>query len=343
MKLKSKTELSNRLEKIEAAYLLALRVAGLVAASLCLLAALFFAGDALWRFAVPTKVSPEPTSVNTEALARMVSAAPEATATTSSKSDPYKAAHDVFKRDVWPKYYGIYAKAAQTYRNDQAPVVSSDKMMDSLGYDLASYREASEEGDGLAPVVRLVNDATYQQTALHHVGEIFNSPAVKARLNAFTRAAKSREVCTTTPVTQTVRQVCGYYYVYDCSYTRTVQQRRCENHFPENVLSPAAAFEKADLVFAMEWADDETRKANIAQAKSDDRQALRDGIGPRFQMALVILAGFLVVMFFFLLIAIERHLRPAKPAQAEPSIKTDTPNADTPPTDTSDKEPDSWL
>lgn len=102
---------------------------------------------------------------------------------------------------------------------------------------------------------------------------------------------------------------CGYYYVYDCSFTRTVQDRRCEAVFPETVMTPAAAFERADAVFASNWLADEALKRNDAAETSSKRQLLRDGIGPRLHLAVLVIGGFFTVMFFFLLVAIERHLR----------------------------------
>lgn len=305
---------AERLERVETAYLHALRVAGLLIATLCLIAALFFAGNALWRAFINTEVAPEPTSVNTATLAQQVASPPsEANGNGNSAGDPAKAMHDRFKKDFWPKYYAIYQRAYQQNRNTADRLVSSDDMLAVLRYDLDSYREAlsadSFEGKSVS---RMVTDTTYQAAALKHVGEIMAAPPVQARLNSYKTATKSEQRCTTTPRVERVNQVCGYYYVYDCSFTRTVQDRRCEAVFPETVMTPAAAFERGDATFASAWLSDEETKAATASDESQRRQMQRAQIGPNLQLALIIIGGFFTVMFFFLLVAIERHLRPRK-------------------------------
>ena len=302
----------DRLDRIETAYLQALRIAGLVVATLCLLGALFFVGDALWRVAVKTDVDPEPTAVDVAELARLVAAPASETDHDAGNQDLVQKTHDAFKRDVWPKYYAIYKKAAEQYPNASDAIISSDNMMAGLGYDLDTYRsvlDADANGHADETVRRMISDATYQQAAIDHVSRIMAAQPIAAKLGAYKSATKSEERCTTTPRTEHVQRVCGYYYVYDCSFTRTVQDRRCEAVFPETVMTPAAAFERADAVFASSWLADEALKRNDAAETSSKRQLLRDGIGPRLHLALLIIGGFFTVMFFFLLVAIERHLR----------------------------------
>ncbi|MHC3126839.1 hypothetical protein OB03_05775 [Brevundimonas sp. GN22] len=298
-----------RLERIETAYLQALRIGGLLVATLCLLGALYFAGDALWRLAVKTEVAPEATAVDTAALAREVATQPKAS--DAKDTDYLKSEHDRFAKDVWPKYYSIYKKAFDAHRNTSDQLISSDDMMAALGYDLDSYRQAyaDDAPDYIKSIRRMVDDAAYQQAALKHVQEIMTAAPVVSKLTAYKSASKSEQRCTTTPRTERVARVCGYYYVYDCSYTRTVQDRRCEAVFPDSVMTPAAAFERADAVFASSWLGDEAAKRSTAVEESEKRQLLRGGIGPRLQLAFLIIGGFFVVMFFFLLVAIERHLR----------------------------------
>lgn len=315
MKLKSWYK-AERLERVETAYLHALRIAGLLIATLCLIAALVFAANATWRLFINTRVAPEATSVDTALMAQQVASPPssDGNSDTPSAQDPLKASHDRFKKDVWPKYYAIYQRAYQQNRNTADRLVSSDDMLAVLRYDLDSYRTAVEDESFKAlSVRRMVTDSAYQAAALKHVGEVMAATPVLARLNSYKTASKSEQRCTTTPRTERINQTCGYYYVYDCSYTRTVQDRRCEAVFPENIMTPAAAFERADATFASAWLLDENAKAETAAGESLRREQQRAEIGPNLQRALVIIGGFFTVMFFFLLVAIERHLRPKKP------------------------------
>lgn len=315
MKLKSWFK-AERLERVETAYLHALRIAGLLIATLCLIAALIFAANATWRLFINTKVEPQATSVDTALLAQQVASPPAAGGGNSAASanDPVKASHDKFKKDVWPKYYAIYQNTYQQHRNTADRLIPSDDMLAVLRYDLDSYRAAIEdEGFEALSVRRMVTDSGYQAAALKHVGEVMTATPVKAHLNSYKTATKSEQRCTTTPRTERVNQTCGYYYVYDCSYTRTIQDRRCEAVFPETVMTPAAAFERADATFASAWLTDENAKAETAAGESMRRELQRAEIGPNLQLALIIIGGFFTVMFFFLLVAIERHLRPKKP------------------------------
>lgn len=307
---------SGRLERVEAAYLQALRVAGLLIATLCLIAALFFAGNALWRLTVSTDVKPEQTAVNTANIAqKVVNTEDASTAVSSGSTDTARQVHDAFKKDVWPKYYAIYDSAFQNNRNRADSKVSSDDMMAQMGYDLDTYKQAYDaEGEfGSERIIRMVTDPSYQSAALKHVTEVMGSNAVKAKLNSYKAATKSEQKCSSTPRSVYVSRICGnYYYSYECGSTQTVYDRQCEAVFPDSIITPAIAFARADVLFAIDWLSDEETKAAIANAEREERMLTRAGIGPNLQLALVIIAGFFVVMFFFLLVAIERHLRPHK-------------------------------
>lgn len=311
---------TENLERLESAYLQALRIAGLVIATLCLIAAIAFAANALWRLAVTTDVAPEPTSVDSSTIAQQIVAQsePQGNDKTGDASDPATIAYNEFKSDFWPKYYEVYKSAYQKYTNNSDPLVESDELIVQLGYTLDFFRETLGENDfGEAAVYadriqRMVSDPSYQEAALKHVTEAMNASVLQPKFSAYKTATKSEERCTTTPRSERVRRTCGYYYVYDCSYTRTVQVRRCEAVFPETVLTPAMAFARADMIFAESWLYDEAIKRDIARTERAKRQETRAAIGPNLQLALMIIAGFFVVMFFFLLVAIERHLRPKK-------------------------------
>lgn len=322
-----------QLERVESAYLHALRVAGLLIATLCLIAAIVFAANASWRLFVKTDIQPEATAVDTNSIALAIAAERDESKSSTSANDSISVAHDVFKKNVWPKYYDIYKTAHQKHLNSADTLISSDDLMAALSYDLATYRQAmasSDEAEVMESyyaqrILRMINSKSYQDVALKHVAEVIAAPAVQTRLTQYKGASKSEQRCTTTPRSERVYQTCGYYYVYDCSYTRTVQDRRCEAVFPESVLTPVAAFEQADRLFAEEWMSDEDMKSDVAADIRAERMETRSKIAPNLQMALAIIGGFFIVMFFFLLVAIERHLRPAKP---NAQVETKTENND---------------
>lgn len=301
---------SGRLDRIETSYLLALRIAGLVVATVCLIAALYFTGDALWRLAVPTNVKTEPTAVDTARMVSALAAPPKAQSANSDVPAAVKQAHDTFTKNVWPRYYAIYRTAFNAHKKPEDRLTPSNELMEALGYNLDIYSKALEaEGPEADRIVRLVNDAAYQEMAITKVKEVMTSPRVTQLLNQYKAAEKSEKRCVTTPRTQVVPATCGYYYVYDCSYTRTVNIERCESVYPDGIVSPVQAFERADRIFADTYFEDEAAKAGKAAAERSERLEIRSKISPLLKLALSILASFFVVMFFFLIIAIERHLR----------------------------------
>jgi hypothetical protein len=302
-----------RLDRVESIYLLILRVAGLVIATLCLIAALFFLADGLWRLGVSTRIAPEPTVVNSSDIARAMQTAP---ATTGS-ADPaipeaVRATHTAFARNFWPKYYAVYKSAFDRYKKADDELIGSQDLMNNLGYSLNNYYAVSYDPDtspNETGVVRLVEDADYQALALLRVTEAMGARTTVALLTQFKAATKSEQRCVTTPQTQVIPQTCGYYYVYDCSITRQINVERCEAVYPDGIVSPIQAFERADRTFSTLFLQDEANKRETAETKIAKREETRAKIGPNLRLALTILMGFLAVMFFFLIVAIERHLR----------------------------------
>lgn len=299
----------DRLDRVEISYLLALRIAGLLIATLCLAAALFFAGDAIWRLAVSTQVKAEPTVVDAAVLSNRL-ATPPKPENADDVPDAARAAHDRFARSVWPRYYAHYKTAFDKYRKTDDELAPSKELMDGLGYSLDDYLLALDgEHSAGDRVLRFVNDSGYQTAAIAKVGEVMASPRVVQLLAQYRTAEKSERRCITTPETRTIPRTCGYYYVYDCSFTRTVDVERCEAVYPDGVVSPIQAFERADWLFSDAYFTDEAAKRHAADQKLAERLETRAKIGPLLRLSFVILGGFFAVMFLFLIIAIERHLR----------------------------------
>lgn len=302
-----------RLDRVETIYLTILRVAGLAIATVCLLAALFFLGDALWRLAVSTKVDVEPTEVASADIARAMQAAPRANAEGEREiPEEVRKTHKAFVDTFWPRYYAIYKSAFDSYKKAEDELISPADLMNNLGYGLESYA-ASVGGDDFSDeamaVQHLVQNADYQTMALARVGEAMRARTTVALLTQYKAATKSEQRCVTVPQTRVIPQVCGYYYVYDCSITRTVNVERCEAVYPDGIVSPAQAFERADFTFADLYFSDRATKTADANYEISKREETRAKIGPNLQLALMIVGAFLAVMFFFLIIAIERHLR----------------------------------
>jgi hypothetical protein len=295
-----------RLDRVETVYLAMLRIGALAVATLCLLTAGFFAVDGLWRIAVPDHVDTKPTVVAPAEVASAMRVPPPSASTDGDDgvSSAVKQAHEAFASKVFPAYYAVYRRAMESARKPDDKILTQAELMSALGYGLDIYAAGESLNTKL-----FVEDAEYQRQAQAAVTAAMADPATANLLKAYKAAEKSEQSCTTTNTRQFVPQVCGYYYAYDCSYTRTVPVRRCEAVYPNGIVSPGAAFERADRAFQRLWLEKSEANARAANEKTGQRLATRAQIGPRLMLALSIMGAFLIVMFFFLIVAIERHLR----------------------------------
>lgn len=319
-----KTNRLARLDQIERVYLIFLRLGVLALASICLLGALYFAGDAVWRVFVSTEVPVEETVV----APSEVSAAMRAMAADRQPQDSegpsipahVRQAHTRFMREAFPAYYAVYQTAARAYNKEEDDLLTAEQLADRLGYSLETYAA----GESFVTKAFVENPA-YQSQVLAAVTAAMSDQATVALLSQY-RDAQRVQSCTTRNVRRTVRQTCGYYYVWDCSYVQTVPVRECEQVYPDGIVSPLAAFTSADQAFGELWMQRAAQREDAARMETGRRHAMRAQIGPKLMLAMQILGGFLVIMFFFLLVAIERHLRsmsaPAESAALEDETGT---------------------
>jgi hypothetical protein len=301
-----------RLDRVEDIYLTILRVAVLAVATICLCAAVYFAGDAAWRFAVSTKVETTPTTVSGVEVATKMRDTPDEERTADGPAIPahVRTRHQVFVKEVFPAYYAIYRQASEAYKKPEDKTLTSDELLGALGYDLGSYAAGED------PTTRLfVEDVTYRvQIKAAVTAALAGSDAVRL-LREYKVAEKTAQSCSTAyerrRVWDSYSTACrGWYYEpYGCEVTRSVPVERCVPAYPDGIVSPAVAFGRADEAFRNLWLEKFDKNAAEAAKTIADREATRAQIGPKLLTALQIALGFLVVMFFFLIVAIERHLR----------------------------------
>lgn len=340
--MKKITLKSPDLDRIERAYLASLRVAILGVATLCLLGAIFFGANALWRVFVSTDVKENPVQVTgAQVAAELKRAAPTRTNANTDNQIPgaVRQSHAKWVRDVLPAFYAVYQTASQTYKKPEDETLTSEQLMNALGYDLQSYAENE------AKAVVFIRDPNYQAQALAAVTAAIKDPAVVSQLTEYKAAEKTARSCSTTYQSQQVwdsnSTVCSdwFYEPYGCQVTRSVPVERCIPAYPEGIVSPRVAFGRADGEFFRLWSEQSEQVSAEAQATRDGREATRAQIGPNLLLVLQILGAFLVVMFFFLVVAIERHLRATAqptlgaiaPADDGGSREPDLPSAEAPP------------
>ncbi len=321
MKLKLAAQVD--LDRIERIYLAWLRIAVLGVATLCLAAGVFFGANAAWRVFVSTEVPVQPIEVTgADVAGELRKAASDSAA--GRTEDPVPTAvrerHAAFIRDVFPQYHQIYRAAAQAYNKEEDQLLNVEQLAEALGYDLDTYAlgggyldaERSPAGE---KAVLFIDNEEYRRQALEAVGAALADPAVVAQLQEYKEAEKTAQACTTEyerrRVWDSYSMSCQDWWRYPqgCEVTRSVPIERCVPAYPEGIVSPQAAFGRADSRFFFLWIERTTQSQAAAQEERNSREATRAQIGPNLLLAIQILAAFVVVMFFFLMIAIERHLR----------------------------------
>lgn len=301
-----------RIDRIESVYLGLLRIAVLAVATLFLIAALFFAADGLWRIVVPTDVKEQPTSVTAAEVISAMKAAPEARPAEGEPeiSAAVRAAHANFAAKVFPAYYAVYRRVSETYKKAEDRTLTSAELMAALGYDLDTYAAGQTMATKL-----FVEDAAYQQQAQAAVEAAIGAPDTVRLLREYKAAEKTAQACSTVYERRRVwdpySTACSdwFYQPYGCNVTRSVPVERCVPAYPDGIVSPTVAFGRADDAFRTLWAEKAAANADAAAGERMSRHMTRSQIGPRLMLAFQIGGGFLIVMFFFLIVAIERHLR----------------------------------
>jgi hypothetical protein len=230
-----------------------------------------------------------------------------------SKIDPEK---QKFYAAIARRYYGLFRTKFEPYRQKEDKQLTQSEFDDS-NLNTARRLEAVTKGE-----LDFDQDKADLETLVAVMTEAAAKPETVKRLQTY-QAAKRVQVEKKVQRTRTEYRrgwdsystACAdwYYAPYGCAVSRPVQVPYTETvtamEFPKGTQSHAQIFRAfQDRFFELL---EQRRKANAAKA-ADERASIIDGnaIGELSLLtALQILGAFLALMFFFLLIAIERHQR----------------------------------
>lgn len=325
----SRTEwLSLALNRAERFYLRLLRGAILIVATGLLL---YAAGLALISF---YKVTRSPESVQekeaTVAAGELTRAGIPARRDSGNDGEPevnpaQRQAYDQFLR----AYYQLFRTRFEPFRQ------SADRQLSLSDFDDTFVNT----GTRLTAVSRDDLDFAADQRDLRSLFGVMREasalPETQSRLRAYQRAQRVR-VCRNVQRMRTVERPgwdpystsCATWYEnMGCPVTRRVQtpvtERACQMQLPQGTQSHLDIFRAYQNEFYRLL--NERRQTNAAEAEAA-RSSIQQGIlEGRLDLGtvLTILASFLALMFFFLLIAIERHQRNRRTAQAGARAETD--------------------
>jgi hypothetical protein len=301
------------LDRAESIYLKVLRAMILIIASLLILYAAGLAAMSLYRIAQsPSSVEEAPATVAPEELTGAGAPQPRPGTTREAEINPaHRAAYDQFLR----RYYQLYQSRFEPFRQRTDRRLSLEEFDDTF----------VNTGTRLTAAARGTLDFNADKADLEALFRTMNAaaglPRTQERLRAYQQAQRVRVCRNVQRMRTTQRQswdpystsCANWYYDMGCAVTRRVQtpytERACEMRFPEGTQSHTQIFRAYQSHFYSLL--NQRREANAAKAEAE-RFGIIQGIAEGkldLMTALKVLGGFLILMFFFLLIAIERHQR----------------------------------
>lgn len=309
--------LFNTADRVEQLYLAALRIMVLILASLALLVAIWVAADGLFSLMTSTKVKTDPVTVTgTEVLQvsrdKQAVAATDA-ATTPAVPDTIRKAHDAFLRGPFETYYQLYLQTSNAYRKPEDKALTKSELAERLGYDLNSYAW----GDNLTAKL-FVNDTNYTTGLLEAARQVATDASYRAALAKYKAAQKTAKACHTEQRRQrgwnSYSTSCDGWWQspIGCPAMIQVSVQVCEPAYPNNIVSPDRAFVDFDQSYRELWQRKTTEASEKHDAEVSRRMVIKASGVPKLSKALMMLGGFLAVMFLFIVIAVERHLRRLK-------------------------------
>lgn len=306
----------NALDRAEGLYLRVLRAVILVIATILLAYAAWLAASSLYRISQsPDSVIEAEASVSADELTDAEMPVSRA----STKADAKLAINSAYQNyysGFASRYYALYQTKFEPYRQAQDKQLSRAEF-DGAFVNIPVRLEAISQGD-----LAFEEDRDDLEILLNVMTEAAAKPMTLDRLKRYKSARK-------VPVTEKVERTrvtyqdgwdansvaCSDWYQtpYGCPVRRPVESAYTENvttmEFPKGTQSHTQIFKAfQDRFYALL----QKRRDSNSQAAENERQGILDGIISghlSLVTALQIAGGFLLLMFFFLLIAIERHQR----------------------------------
>jgi hypothetical protein len=310
-------------DRLETVYLAVLRIMVLIIATLALMVAIWIAGDGLRSLMTSTEVKAKEVSVSGAEVLQasrdkesVAAALDEAAAPEVPKE--VRDRHAAFMKATFGPYHQLYAQTSTAFRKPEDKTLTQVQLAERLGYDLQSYAA------GESMTVKLfVEDADYSAALLTAAKEVVADAGYRAKLAKYKAAQKTAKACRTE---QRRRRGWNVYSTscdgwwqspIGCPVIVETPVQVCEPAYPDNIISPDKAFSEFDQGYRDLWSR-KTDEAEEARALEEGKRLALKATGtPKLTKALTLLGGFLAIMFLFIVIAVERHLRRIKIQNAE--------------------------
>ena len=304
-------------DKAERFYLRVLRAVILIIATLLLAYAAWLAASSLYKISQsPDSVVEEEAVVSPDELVNAQMPPAQSSGPKTAGTQRVHPTQAAFYESFVDRYYALYRARFEPYRQRDDKQLSKGEF-DGAYINTAARKEAVAKGE-----LDFERDRRDLETLLSVMSAAAAKPTTIQRLKRYQTArkvpVKERVEKTRTQVVQgwdSNSTACTYWYEspMGCSVTRTVEVPYTETvtkmEYPAGTQSHTQIFRAfQDRFFELL---EQRRNANALRAERE-RQGILAGVTEgqlSLMTALQILGAFLILMFFFLLIAIERHQR----------------------------------
>lgn len=302
------------LARLERLYLAGLRIATLAIATILLIYALWLGLSGIWGVSKDAEsVEVAQVTVRPDEIAVLPAEAAE-TGEEQSAADDAADAAQLYYKGFLDKYYALFQTRFERFKQADDEVLTKEEF-DRNFLQIALRLEHIENGD-----LSLSEDQERLESLFTAMRSAADLEVTKKRLSAYKAAKKKRvETKVTKFRDETYCDYYGYYQDECLSYdTRSVPytETQVSMELPKGVFSYRDLFGSYQDTF-IQTLMNRTEQAEI-EASNKRGEILTDNEegSQALALAIKIAGGFLVIMFFFLLIAIERHQRAA--AQKQP-------------------------
>lgn len=319
-------KLSRLLNRAEQVYLRLLRGVVLLLATILIGYALWLAAISLYKVTrSPDSVVEHKAEVSPGELVEATTPAPQLPALADQKAPQASAEeHRRYGRFV-RSYFGLYRAKFERYKRGEDKSLSQDEFDDAF---VQSQDRLTRIAEGK---LSSEQDLTDLATLLTTMTAAADDPQTVKRLERYRGTAKVQVCNNVDRVRIEYRNgwdrystACSDWYMdpMGCAVRRAVevpyQERVCSMQLPSGVASHTQVFRAfQDRFFELLT----TRRQQYADQAAGERSAIELGIleaKANFGWALYVFGAFLILMFFFLLIAIEKHQRQLSNGYTEP-------------------------
>lgn len=312
-----KTRWGDTLDRVETIYLKLLRAAVLIVATALIIFALWLGVSGLIKMSrSPDSVKEAETVVTADDLINAPVEEDISPSRLQSDNAIVDAATRNAYRDRLNSYYDIYRSRFEPYRQADDKQITRDEFDDQ-------YLKTSQRAQSVAEgELDRAQDLADLDRLIAVMSEAASSAKTVEALQKYKAARKVEVRKTVDKVKTEIRSgwdsgsvSCEEWYLrpYGCPTARSVQVPYSEQvtvkEFPKGTRSHSAIFEAYHNQYGRLLAD--RREANSAQAAAERNEIVAGKIqgGASIWFAVQLVGAFLALMFFFLLIAIERHQR----------------------------------